>query len=128
MKIPNSELVGRIIREKLKETGVVRSQQELGSIVQKELEKVDSSFHITPERARRIAIEVPDVKVTIETRKSESDKPEKCPACNGDLKTLYAKNLDEEKIQVGFMCEGCGYHGDVEEFMPMRYIFMITRD
>ncbi len=128
MKIPNSELVGRIIREKLKEVGVVRSQQELGRIVEGELKDIDSSFHISPERARRIALEVQDIDVTVETKKSASDKPNNCPVCNYDLEGLYAENLEGEKTRVGFRCNNCGYRGDVDEFMPMRYEFKIRKD
>lgn len=128
MKIPDSELVGRIIRQKLKEGGVIRSQEELGKIVEKELKDIDSSFQISPERTRRVALDVSGVDVTVETRKSPSEKPEECPVCDEKLKGLYAKNLDGDKTQVGFRCVNCGYHGDVEEFMPMRYEFKLIKD
>lgn len=123
MKIPSKELVKRIIGQRLKDRGVVRSQEELGEVVGKELEKVDDSFRISPERARRIALEIPEVEVTVETRKSESERPGDCPVCGEKLEALYAKNLDGKRTEVGFRCESCGYHGDVEEFMPMRYEF-----
>ncbi len=128
MKIPNEELVGRIIKQKLKKKGVVRSQEELGNIVEEELKEIDSSFQISPERTRRIALNVQRVDVTVETRKSEVDRPSKCPVCEENLKGLYAKNLDGERTQVGFRCDNCGYHGDVEEFMPMRYEFQLIKD
>ncbi|MFP4116666.1 MAG: hypothetical protein ACLFQ8_00075 [Candidatus Aenigmatarchaeota archaeon] len=128
IKIPNEELVERIIKQKLKEKGVVRSQEELGEIVEKELKEIDDSFQISPERTRRIALNVSGVDVTVETKRSGASKPEKCPVCNEELKGLYAKNLEGERTQVGFRCDNCGYHGDVEEFMPMRYEFKLIKD
>jgi len=127
MKIPNPELVERIISQKLKERGTVRSQQELGKIVEKELKEIDDSFQISPERTRRIALHIPKVEVTVETRKSSTEKPEHCPVCGEELKSLYAKNLEGEETEVGFQCENCSYHGDVETFMPMRYKFRSTK-
>jgi DNA-directed RNA polymerase subunit M/transcription elongation factor TFIIS len=127
MKIPNSELVKRIIRQQLKRRGTVNSQERLGEIVRGELEKIDESFQISPERARRIALEIPQVEVTVETRKTEGEKPENCPACGGELTGLYAKNLKDKKTEVGFRCDNCGYHGDIEAFMPMRYTFKLIR-
>ncbi|MFP4115900.1 MAG: hypothetical protein ACLFTQ_01705 [Candidatus Aenigmatarchaeota archaeon] len=128
MKIPNPELVKRIIRQKLKERGVVRSQEELGKLVDEELQRIDDSFQISPERTRRIALELSNVEVTVKTRKSREKRPEECPACGGELRGLYAKNLEGERTEVGFRCENCGYHGDVEAFIPMRYEFRLTKD
>ncbi len=127
MKIPDKELVKRIIKQKLKECGVIRSQEKLGKIVGNELKEVDSSFSITPERTRRIALEIPDIEIKVKTRKSDVERPEKCPVCDDELKALYAKNLDNKKTEVGFRCEKCSYHGDIEEFMPMRYEFKKTK-
>lgn len=128
MKIPDRELVKRIIREKLKERGIVRSQEELCKTVEGELKDIDSSFQISPERTRRVALSVSGVDVTVETRQSVSEKPDSCPVCKERLKGLYAKNLEGDETQVGFRCENCGYHGDVDEFMPMRYEFKLIKD
>lgn len=128
MKIPNSELVKRIIDQKLKEKGLIRTQEELGKTVEEELKKIDDSFQISPERSRRIALEVPGVEVVVETRKSEGKRPDICPVCGEKLDALYAKNLKGERTQVGFRCSSCQYHGDVEEFIPMRYEFKSIKD
>ncbi|KXB06680.1 hypothetical protein AKJ51_03190 [candidate division MSBL1 archaeon SCGC-AAA382A20] len=123
MKIPNSELVKRVIKQVIKKEGVIRSQEQLGKDVESELKRIDNEFQISERRARRIALEIPEVEVTIETRKSEGKRPENCPACGEELKSLYAENLENERIQVGFKCENCGYSGDVGAFTPMRYEF-----
>lgn len=123
MKIPNSELVKRVIRQVLKEEGIVRSQERLGELVEGELQRIDDEFQISGQRVRRIALEIPQAEISIETRKSEGERPEKCPVCGEQLTPLYAKNLEGEKTQVGFKCENCGYSGDVEAFTPMRYEF-----
>lgn len=123
MKIPNSELVKRVIKQVLKKRGFVKSQEELGEVVEDELERIDEDFQISGRRTRRMALEIPHVEVTVETRESEAEKPERCPACGEELEPLHAKNLKGEKTQVGFRCENCGYRGDVDAFMPMRYKF-----
>lgn len=127
MKIPNSEFVKRVIKQVLKKRGFVRSQEELGEIVEDELKRIDKNFQISGKRTRRMALEIPNVEVTVETRESEAEKPERCPACSEELKPLYAKNLKGKETQVGFRCENCGYRGDVEAFMPMRYEFRLIK-
>lgn len=127
MKIPNSELVKRVIRQTLKERGFVRSQEELGELVESELQRIDDEFQISGKRSRRLALEIPDVEVTVKTRESEAPKPEECPACGEELNPLYAENLRGERTQVGFRCDNCGYRGDVEAFMPMRYEFRLVK-
>lgn len=128
MKIPKKDLVGRIIKNILSKRGVIKTQEKLAEIVNKELEKVNKKFIISPSRARRIALDLEKVNVTVKTRRSgDGEKPEKCPACGSELKMLYAENLARERVQVGFECENCGYSGDVEAYVPMKYEFKLIR-
>jgi len=106
---------------------VARSQEKLGELVEIELKDIDRSFQISPERVRRIALEIPGIDVKVETRKSRGKRPDKCPVCSKELDSLYAENLDGERIQVGFKCSSCGYRGEIEEFDPMRYEFVLTK-
>ncbi|MFB6088769.1 MAG: hypothetical protein ABEK36_03255 [Candidatus Aenigmatarchaeota archaeon] len=128
MKIPKKDLVGRIIKNVLSKRGVIETQEKLAEIVNKELEKVNKKFTISSPRTRRIALDLEKVNVTVKTRKSgDVGKPEKCPACGSDLKMLYAENLAGERVQVGFECENCGYSGDVEAYVPMKYDFRLIK-
>jgi uncharacterized protein with PIN domain len=127
MKIPDSKLVKRVILEILKSKGIVHTQEELGNLVQKELSKLDKKFHISSQRVRRLALELNGLEATVKTKKSSGKKPDRCPACDKELKSLYAKNLVGEKVVVGFKCGNCGYQGDVEAFVPMLYEFKLLK-
>lgn len=126
MKIPKEDLVERIIKSILKKRGIIHTQETLSKLVQEELNKINDKYTITPSRARRIALGIDNIEVTVKTRRSdEGKKPEKCPACESELKMLYAKNLVEEKIVVGFKCTNCEYSGDIEAYVPMKYEFRL---
>lgn len=128
MKIPKKGLVKRIIKNVLKDKGIIETQEELGRIVNNELNKVNDEFTITPARVRRLALNIDKVGVMVKTRKSEDvDKPEECPACGHDLKALHAENLEGEKVDVGFKCTNCNYSGDSETYVPMKYEFRIVK-
>ncbi|MFB6076463.1 MAG: hypothetical protein ABEK17_04995 [Candidatus Aenigmatarchaeota archaeon] len=128
MKFPKKDLVGRIIKNILGKRGVIQTQEKLAEIVNKELEKVNKKFTISPSRVRRIALDLEKVGVRVKTRKSgDGEKPDKCPACNSQLKMLYAENLAGDKAEVGFKCTNCSYSGDVESYVPMKYEFKLIK-
>jgi len=126
-KIPNIELVKRIIYHTLKRCGVVHTQDELSELVLKELKKLNKKFTITPQRTRKIALQVDNIEITVKTKKSKKTKPKKCPVCGNKLTPIYAKNLLGEKIVVGFKCKVCHYHGDEKFFAPMKYEFKLLK-
>ncbi len=125
--IPNSELVKRIIYYAMKKRGIVHTQDELAEIVKKELKKLNKKFTITPQRVRKIALQVENMEVTVETKKSKKSKPKKCPVCENKLSPIFAKNLLGEKIAVGFRCKVCHYHADEKFFAPMKYEFRLLK-
>ena len=126
--IPKEDLVKRIIYQMLKKYGVVHTQEELWKIVKGELKKINKKFAISPERTRRIAIQIDDLEVTVKTKKSKKSKPTKCPVCDKKLKTIYGKNLLGENIPIGFRCDFCHYHGDEKFFSPMKYEFKLVKN
>ncbi|HDI02698.1 MAG TPA: hypothetical protein ENF95_01025 [Candidatus Aenigmarchaeota archaeon] len=126
-KIPNPELVKRIIYYAMKKRGVVHTQDELAEIVRKELQKLNKKFTITPHRVRKIALQIENMEVTVKTKKSNKPKPKKCPVCGSKLKPIYAKNLLGEKVTVGFKCNICHYHADEKMFAPMKYEFRLLK-
>ena len=126
-KIPDAELVKRVIYHTLRRVGVVHTQEELAQLVEAELKKLDKKYAISPQRVRRIALEIENLEVTVKTKRSKKEKPRTCPVCGEQLKPLYAKNLVGEKVAVGFKCPKCGYHGDDELFAPMQYEFKLLK-
>jgi len=126
-KIPNSELVKRIIFYSLKKRGIIHTQDELAEIIKKELKKLNKKFTITPHRARKIALQIENVKIVVKTKKSMKTKPKKCPVCENKLKSIYAKNLLDKKVTVGFKCNVCEYHADERFFAPMKYEFKLLK-
>lgn len=127
IKIPKEELVKRIIYQMLKKRGVVHTQDELSEIVKNELKKINKRFTITPNRVRKIAIQIEDVNITVKTKKSKRSKPKKCPVCGNKLTPIYGKNLLGEKIVIGFKCNVCHYRGDEKFFAPMKYEFELLK-
>ncbi len=125
VKIPNSELVKRIIFYSMKKRGVIHSQDELSEIVKRELKKINKKFTITPHRVRKIALQIENMEIKVKTKKSKKSKPKKCPVCENKLKPIYAKNLLNKRITVGFRCKVCGYHADEKFFAPMKYEFKL---
>lgn len=121
MKIPETDLVKTIINKVLDRRGIVHSQEELAEEVTKDLKKYDKEYEISPNRARRMALET-DINIKVETRRSHKERPKHCPVCGKSLSGLYAKNLFNKRIQVGFKCK-CGYRADINAFIPKRYEF-----
>ena len=127
VKIPNSELVKRIIYYSMKKHGIVHTQDELAEIVKNELKKLNKKFTITPHRVRKIALQIENMEIMVKTKKSKKSKPKKCPVCGNKLKPIHAKNLLGKKITIGFRCKFCGYHADEKFFAPMKYEFKLIK-
>lgn len=127
VRIPNSELVERIIYYAMKRRGIVHTQDELAEIVEKELKKLNRSFAITPHRVRKIALKIENMEIRVKTKKSLKSKPKDCPVCENKLSPIQAKNLLNQKITVGFRCSLCGYHASEKFFAPMKYEFKLLK-
>jgi len=124
-KIPEKGLVSEMIKKVVKGYKIIESQEELASLVQNELKKIDPKYTITPTRAKRIALEIKEIEVKAKTKKSVGMKKiEKCPICEADVEERKIKNLLNKEIVVGYKCTKCGYESDLEAFLPMKYIFI----
>lgn len=127
VRIPNSDLVKRIIFYSMKKRGIIHTQDELAEIIKRELKKLNRKFTITPHRARKIALLIENVEITVKTKKSRKSRPKKCPVCESKLSPIHAKNLLGKKITVGFKCRVCHYHADEKFFAPMKYEFKLLK-
>ena len=127
VKIPNSELVERIIFYSMKKRGIYHTQDELCEVVRRELKKLNKKFTITPHRVRKIALQIDKIKITVKTKKSRKNMPKKCPVCENKLNPIKAKNLLGKTVNVGYKCPVCKYHADEKFFAPMKYEFKLIR-
>jgi transposase-like protein len=124
-KIPSKEIVVDAIKKVLSSRKIVESQEELASLVEKELKKINKDYVVRPTRVKRVALEIKEVEVKAKTRKSvELQKIDKCPICGSEVKEMKVKNLLGKEIVVGYKCSKCGYESDLEAFLPMKYIFV----
>jgi transposase-like protein len=124
-KIPPKEIVVDTIKKVLSSRKIVESQEELASLVEKELKKINKDYVVRPTRVKRVALEIQEIEVKAKTRKSIGlQKIDKCPICGSEVKEMKVKNLLGKEIVVGYKCSKCGYESDLEAFLPMKYIFV----
>ena len=124
MKIPKMEAVKFVIKSVLHKR-VAKSQQELMTLVNQELRKVDPEYAITGPRLREIFVTMPEVKISVQTKKGEM--PDKCPSCGSALRKAYARNLKGRKILGNLHCPKCGYKGHDGKWEPRRYRFWAAK-
>lgn len=127
IRVPDSELVKRVIYMTLKEYGIVRTQEELAELVERNLKRLDSKFEIGPQRARKLALEIAGLEMDIDKKRGAGDAPEECPVCGGELFATVSNNLRGERVMVGVHCRRCPYEADLKYFAPRRYEFRLLK-
>jgi len=124
-KIAKKNKVAEEIKQVVRRRFRVESQEELTRLVLKRLKKEDKRYTLSPIRAKRIALSIPEIEVKAKTKKTlKLPRIEKCPVCESKIEPIKIKNLLNKEIGIGYRCTGCGYESDLEAFMPMRYIFI----
>jgi len=124
-KIPNKSRVMEEIRQILVRRQKVESQEELCRLALKGLRKEDKNYTLSPIRAKRVALLIPEVEVKAKTKKTiKLQKIDRCPICSSAIEPLKIKNLLNKKITIGYRCTKCAYESDLEAFMPMKYSFL----
>jgi predicted RNA-binding Zn-ribbon protein involved in translation (DUF1610 family) len=127
-KIPSEEKVKEVIKEILKSRLKVESQEELSRLALIQLKKENKNFTLSPTRAKRIALQIPEIEVKAKTKKMpKMQKIEKCPICGSSVQEIKVRNLLNRAIVVGYRCINCNYQSDLEAFMPMKYIFILKQ-
>jgi formate dehydrogenase maturation protein FdhE len=127
-RIPLEEKVKEEIKEVLSRRLKVESQEELAAMVLKRLRKEDKNYTLSPTRAKRIALSIPEVEVKAKTKKTvRLQNITSCPVCEGKIEPLKVKNLLNKDIVIGYRCTSCAYETDLEAFMPMKYIFILKQ-
>jgi hypothetical protein len=124
-KIPGKNKILEEIKQVLSRRLKIESQEELARLVLKRLRKEDKSYALSPTRAKRIALSIPEVEVKAKTKKTvRLQKITSCPVCESKIEPLKVKNLLNRYINVGYRCTSCAYESDLEAFMPMKYLFI----
>lgn len=124
-KIADKKKVSEEIKQVIRRRFRVESQEDLATLVLRRLRKEDKRYTLSPIRAKRIALTVPEIEVKAKTKKTlKLPKIDKCPVCESRIEPIKIKNLLNKNITIGYKCTNCGYESDLEAFMPMRYFFL----
>jgi predicted RNA-binding Zn-ribbon protein involved in translation (DUF1610 family) len=127
-KIPPKDKLIELIKQAVSTRIKIDSQEELADLVLFQLRKEDKKFTLSPTRAKRIALEIPEIEVRAKTKRVIGlQKIERCPICESQIIERRVKNLVNRDIVIGYKCTKCGYESDLEAFMPMKYIFVWKR-
>ncbi|NIO20442.1 MAG: hypothetical protein GTN76_06800 [Candidatus Aenigmarchaeota archaeon] len=122
MKLPKKDVVVFVVKEVMQKHKKINSQIEFTELVNKSLKRVDPKLTISPRRLRLLSLNLPNLKVTIETKKGRLRK--KCPSCSKSLRRVYTKNLRGKKLLYKLVCSRCGYSGKDGKWTPKRYVFL----
>jgi transposase-like protein len=124
-KIPAKAKVSEEIRNILQRRWKVESQEDLAALVLRRMRKEDKKFALSPTRAKRIALTIPQIEVKAKTKKNHTlASISSCPVCESAINPIEVKNLANRKIVVGWRCTSCKYESDLEAFVPMKYSFV----
>jgi len=124
-KIAPTENVKEVIKNILRTHLKLESQEELCQHAMKFLKKENENYSLSPTRAKRIALQIPEIEVKAKTKKNiRLQSIDSCPICESAIKAITVKNLLNKEIAIGYSCTNCGYESDLEAFMPMKYSFL----
>lgn len=124
-RIPSRTRLREAIAEVLLDAGAVRSQTQLAELVAERLHEEDPTFRVAGERVRRIAVEMPQVRVTITARRSHDDVEglSDCPVCGHGLRIRQNQTLDGGVVPLDRRCSHCPYWTGQDRRVPTRYAF-----
>jgi DNA-directed RNA polymerase subunit RPC12/RpoP len=123
-RIPGKDEVERALREVLGDYREVASQALLHSLVLEKLRKENQFFKISPERVRKIAAGLREVRIFVEKRRS-SREAERCFICGGEMAWIKSRSLLGSTTRAGKRCPKCGFRIDRPHLEPRRYVFYL---
>ncbi len=125
-RIPSKRRLLDVIERVLDESGAVRSQTLLTSLVTERLHEQDPTFRISGERIRRVALTSPRVSIQITARRTEDLAPPTiCPVCGDKMRTRKNATLDGRAVNLESKCGRCPYWTGADRRVPMRYAFHV---
>jgi ribosomal protein L37AE/L43A len=124
-EIPPTSRVSDEIKNVLQRRFKVESQEELAALVLRKIKKENKMFSLSPIRAKRIALTIPEIEVKAKTKKNHTlVSISACPVCESAISPIEVRNLANKKIVIGWKCSKCKYESDLEAFVPMKYSFV----
>jgi len=124
-RIPAKAKVNEEMKNILKRRFKVESQEDLAALVLRKLRKENKNFTLSPTRAKRVALTIPEIEVKAKTKKNHTlVSISACPVCESAINPIEVKNLANRKIVIGWKCTNCKYESDLEAFVPMKYSFL----
>jgi hypothetical protein len=122
-KIPPDQIVLKVIKKVMSREKEIDSQLKFHGVISKNLKEIDPDFHISPKRLRRVATRSNFVRITIKTRESDKNAPDRCPVCSTLLK--YPRAEWEEEISTESVCPLCSYRTGRTKRVPVHYTFKL---
>lgn len=121
-KLPKRDVIFFVVKEVMQKHKKIDSQEDFTMLVNASLKRVDPRLTISPRRLRLLSLGIPNLKLTIETKKGKLRK--RCPSCSRNLRKVYTKNLKGRKLLYKLVCSRCGYSGKDGKWTPKRYTFL----
>lgn len=120
-RVKDEEVVALLVKVILEE-GTVASQTRLAELVNRQLKR--RGAHITPTRARVLAVRSGLVGITVRTRAGGAT-PElaRCPVCGSKLRRTTNRTLTGATAQTGYRCTRCPWWTGREMRIPHHYVF-----
>lgn len=123
-RIPDDGLVVDAIANVLLRNKTVVSQREMCKLVMEELNRyAEVPYKVSGERIRRISIDNNLVSLCIQYREGDSELPDVCPVCNGELQPVVNSTLYGDETIIMKKCKSCGYTANGRLSVPGKYTF-----
>ena len=124
-RVPDGDLVRRAARRVLRSgRSSYRSQAAFREAVERELRRTDGLAAIGGSRLRRLVLETPGVRLSVQYTERDDGRPvERCPVCDGELRPVRNRTLTGETLVLGQRCSRCDYWTHRARRVPVRYAF-----
>jgi len=128
-KIPKDGDIVLAIRNVLARYKVIRSQRELREKLEQELNFGGGTFHVSGERARRLAVISGIAKLKVRTRTTgKKGHIDNCPVCGEGLRASRNMTIFGKPITTGYRCTKCDYWTEMDNIrLPSRYEFHLRK-
>jgi len=128
-KIPKDGDIVLALSNVLARYKVIRSQRELRQKLEQELNFGGGTFHVSGNRARRLAVISGIARLKVFTRTTgKQGIVDNCPVCGEDLKPSRNMTIFGKPITTGYKCKKCAYWTEMNNIrLPSRYEFYMRK-
>jgi hypothetical protein len=127
--IPKDGDIVLAVRNVLARYRAIHSQRELREKVEEELNFGGGNFHVSGERARRLAVISGVARLKVRTRTDgKRGTIDSCPVCGEDLKASRNMTIFGKPITTSYRCRKCSYWTEMDNIrLPSRYEFHLRK-